>query len=463
MRHLRRSVCLCALLPALLASPAVDAQSPDAEAATALLIIDIQDFYYPGGTLPLSAPEPAGANAARLLAAARAGARPVVHVGHNAKAGRGFRPEVAPRADETVLMKDEINAFVGTDLQAVLQRHGVTRLVLCGMQTHMCVEAATRAAHDLGYEVLVVGDACATRDLTHGGTTVPAAQVHAATLATLDRAYAKIVTMDEALAALAPPAPRTTFTAVTLNIWHDQHDWPARRAVIVDTLRALAPDVVLLQEVLEKEGLPNQARQLADSLGYAYVFASVDPQGGPKRYGNAILTRLPIVATHEVKLPPLDDWRVAAHAHLALPAGGQQRHLDVYVTHLHHTDEGGAIRAEQVAGLLAFVDATRAPADQGAALLIGGDFNAQPDRPELAPLFVRTTDALAAVHPGLTLPGAATFGPATGTPPLRIDYLFCEAAGLTPLGARIVLGAPDRHGTWGSDHCGVWACFEARP
>lgn len=260
-------------------------------------------------------------------------------------------------------------------------------------------------------------------------------------------------------AALAPAqvAPESAFTAVTLNLWHDQQDWPARRAVIVDTLRALAPDVILLQEVLEKEGLPNQAQQLADSLGCAFVFASVDPPGAAKRYGNAILTRLPILASSELKLPPLDDWRVAAHARLALPDG---RALDAYVTHLHHTGEGAAIRAEQVAGLLAFVDSTRSGAAD-AALLVGGDFNAEPDRPELAPVFARFTDALAAVHPDLELPAAATFGPATGTTPRRIDYLFCDGAQLAPTAARIVLGAPSPAGVWGSDHCGVWARFGA--
>lgn len=260
--------------------------------------------------------------------------------------------------------------------------------------------------------------------------------------------------------ALAPAqvvATASGFTAVTLNLWHDQHDWPARRAVIVDTLRALAPDVIFLQEVLEKEGLPNQARQLADSLDCAFVFTSVDPVGGPKRYGNAILTRLPIVAVAEVKLPPLDDYRMAAHARIEM---GDGRALDAYVTHLHHTEEGAAIRAEQVAGLLAFIDSTRT-GGANEALLLGGDFNAEPARPELAPMFARFTDALAAVHPGLAVPAAATFGPATGTTPRRIDYLFCDGAQLAPTAARVVLGAPSPAGVWGSDHCGVWARFGA--
>jgi nicotinamidase-related amidase len=182
------------------ARPARAAEAPTP--LTALLIIDIQDFYFPGGALPLVEPEAASANAAKLLAQARAVGRPVIHVGHNAKAGRGFHADVAPRDNEFVVMKDDINAFLKTDLQSILQGAGFRRLVVCGMQTHMCVEAATRAAHDLGYEVLVVGDACATRDLKHGDTTVPAAQVHAATLATIDGAYGKVVSMDEALAAL---------------------------------------------------------------------------------------------------------------------------------------------------------------------------------------------------------------------------------------------------------------------
>lgn len=186
------------LLVALAPAQVVKAQE---NAATALIIIDIQDFYYPDGLMPLVGPEAAGANAAQLLARARAKNAMVVHVGHNASAGRGFHADVAPREGEAVVMKDDVNAFLGTDLQQRLQAAGIKRVVLCGMQTHMCVEAATRAASDLGYEVLLVGDACATRDLKHGDNVVPAAQVHAATLATLDNTYAKVIDVNAALEA----------------------------------------------------------------------------------------------------------------------------------------------------------------------------------------------------------------------------------------------------------------------
>jgi endonuclease/exonuclease/phosphatase family metal-dependent hydrolase len=247
----------------------------------------------------------------------------------------------------------------------------------------------------------------------------------------------------------AQPVPAGDFTAATLNIWHDQGDWPARRAVILDTLRVLSPDVLFLQEVLEKEGLPNQALQLADSLGWSFVFASVDPPGAAKRYGNAILTRHRLVATHEIMLPPLDDYRVAVHARLE--AGG--RTVDAYATHLHHTAEGAHIRAEQVRGLLAFVDSTRGEGE----LVIGGDFNAEADRPELAPLRQRYVDCYAARHTGTDGATVTTLNPALGHAPCRIDHLFVEPRGLRPVAAGIILDAPSPRGVWASDHFGVWA------
>ena len=245
-------------------------------------------------------------------------------------------------------------------------------------------------------------------------------------------------------------AGAASLTAVTLNLWHDQHDWPARRAVIVDSLRNLAPDVLFLQEVLQKEGLPNQAQQLADSLGCAFVFTSVDAPDAPKRYGNAILTPHPILATHEIELPPLDDYRVAAHARLAF--GGHE--VDAYVTHLHHTTAGGAIRAEQVAALIAFVDSARG--DGG--LLLGGDFNADPSWPEMAPLAARWTDTFAALHPDAA-DTVTTLNPTYGHAPVRIDHLFVDPQRLRPVAAAVILAAPTPAGVWASDHFGLWARF----
>lgn len=199
---------LCAL--SLLAASALSQEAPTPPAAafappaeektTALLIIDIQDFYFPGGAVPLVNPEAASLNAAKLLERFRAEGRPVIHVGHNAAKGMGFRGVVAPREDEKIFFKDEVSAFNGTGLLAYLREMKVQRLVIAGMQTHMCVEAAVRAASDLGFECILVEDACATRDLKYGGRTVSAADVHAATLATLDRTYATVVDTETYLA-----------------------------------------------------------------------------------------------------------------------------------------------------------------------------------------------------------------------------------------------------------------------
>ncbi len=174
---------------------------PAAERVTALLIIDIQDFYFPGGSVPLVNPEAASLNAAKLLERFRMEGRPVIHVGHNAKKGMGFRAAVAPREAEKVFFKDEVNAFNGTDLLPYLKELKVQRLVIAGMQTHMCVEAAVRAASDLGFECILVADACATRNLKYKDREVSAADVHAATLATLDRTYATVVDTETFLAA----------------------------------------------------------------------------------------------------------------------------------------------------------------------------------------------------------------------------------------------------------------------
>ena len=249
--------------------------------------------------------------------------------------------------------------------------------------------------------------------------------------------------------AAADGLPGGDLDVVTLNLWHDQRDWPARRAVILDTLRALRPDVVLLQEVLEKEGLPNQAGALAESLGCAFVFASVDPPGAPKRYGNAILTPHRIVASRELKLEPLDDYRVAAHARLEV----RGRTVDAYVTHLHHTDGGAAVRAAQVRHLLRFVAATRGRG----ALVLGGDFNAAPGAPELAPLLERFTDAFGALHPGAAV---TTLNPVMGHAPRRIDHVLVPSRGpLRPAAARAVLASPGPDGVWASDHFGLWTRF----
>jgi nicotinamidase-related amidase len=174
----------------------------------ALLVIDIQAFYFPEGFVPLVEPEAASRQTAKLMECFRTAGRPVIHIQHLPKAvdepdPTGIEPqyrihaEVLPKPGELVIGKHHANSFRDTELLATLREMGVKKLVIAGMQTQMCVEAAVRAAADYGFDVTVVHDACATRDLSFDGTTVPAAQVHAAALAAMNGSYAKVVSTAE--------------------------------------------------------------------------------------------------------------------------------------------------------------------------------------------------------------------------------------------------------------------------
>jgi nicotinamidase-related amidase len=169
-----------------------------------LLIIDIQNFYFAGGKIPLVGSVEASLRAKALLDAFRAKNLPVIHIRHVPKQdpatkdpAYAIHSNVTPAPGEAVVAKCYANSFRETDLQARLHALGAKTVVICGMQTHMCVEAATRNAYDLGYQVVLVRDACATRDLKYGETVVPAAAVHAAVLAAMNGSYARIVSVDE--------------------------------------------------------------------------------------------------------------------------------------------------------------------------------------------------------------------------------------------------------------------------
>jgi nicotinamidase-related amidase len=164
----------------------------------ALLIIDIQDFYFPGGKSALVNPEKAAANAALLLDKFRNEKLLVVHVRHNSEPGGRISDIVKPLPAEKIISKDAVNCFLGTDLLDFLKTNKIDTLVICGMQTHMCVEAATRAASDFGFKCILIDDACATKDLKFGDRTIKADDVQYSTLSTL-KSYALIESTDEYL------------------------------------------------------------------------------------------------------------------------------------------------------------------------------------------------------------------------------------------------------------------------
>jgi nicotinamidase-related amidase len=170
--------------------------------ATALLLIDIQDFYFSGGRSPLENPEKASLNAQKILKKFREKGMLVVHIRHNAKLGAEIHKHVMPIKKEKVISKDHVNGFKDTDLLIYLRAHNVKQLIICGMMTHMCVEAATRAAHDFGFDCILIRDACATRDLKYGDKIIKAADVHLSTLSSLNGYYAKVMNTEDYLDSL---------------------------------------------------------------------------------------------------------------------------------------------------------------------------------------------------------------------------------------------------------------------
>ncbi|MFC6337638.1 isochorismatase family protein [Pseudomonas sp. CCM 7891] len=176
----------------------------------ALILVDIQNDYFPQGKWPLNAVEAAADKAAQVLKAFRQAGDSVIHIRHEftsddapfftpGSQGAHLHPKVLNQADEPVVLKHFVNAFRETNLRTLLEQRSVTHLVVVGSMSHMCVDGLVRAAADLGYTVTVIHDACATRELEFGGVTVPAAQVHAAFMSSLGFAYASVVSADEFL------------------------------------------------------------------------------------------------------------------------------------------------------------------------------------------------------------------------------------------------------------------------
>ncbi len=176
--------------------------------ASGLILVDIQNEYFPGGRMELAGIEKASANARDVLALFRDRNWPVFHVQHlSDKPGAPlFTPgtpfveindAVRPLPGESVVQKNFPNSFHRTPLLEQLKSRGVDHAVIVGAMSHMCVDATTRAAYDLGLRCTLIHDACATRDLEFQGKKVRAEEVHASFMAALGWWYAKLLSSAE--------------------------------------------------------------------------------------------------------------------------------------------------------------------------------------------------------------------------------------------------------------------------
>ncbi len=176
----------------------------------ALIIIDVQYDYFEGGKAELVGSEVAVRNVKRILDQFRKEILPIIYIQHLSLRPDAtfFLPEtrgveiheaVKPLEGEKIIVKHTPNSFRETELLDYLKSKGVTGLVITGMMTHMCVDATVRAAKDFGFNCVIVGDACATKNLAVNGEEVKAEEVQKSFLAALSYFYAEVTTADRYL------------------------------------------------------------------------------------------------------------------------------------------------------------------------------------------------------------------------------------------------------------------------
>ena len=181
---------------------------------TALILIDIQNDYFVGGKMELDEPDWAADNAKLILDRFRQDGFPIIHIQHIATSttatfflpstiGADIHEKVLPLPTEKKIVKHFPNSFRETELLDYLKSNKIENLVICGMMTHMCIDATTRAAKDVGFNCLLIGDACATRDLEINNETVKAKDVQNSFLGALNSFYATVMTTDSYLIKIA--------------------------------------------------------------------------------------------------------------------------------------------------------------------------------------------------------------------------------------------------------------------
>ncbi len=184
-------------------------------AQTVLLPVDMQQAF-DGPSWPRRWNDAVDCNGQAILEAWRARGLPIIHVKHDSidpastlrpgQPGNAFRPGFEPHGGEPVIAKSVNSAFIGTDLDLRLKRLGIRNVVVFGITTDMCVSTTVRTGANLGYDMILVEDACDCFDLPDGaGGTIPARASHQAHVATLRFEFAKVVTTGDLLKELSRP------------------------------------------------------------------------------------------------------------------------------------------------------------------------------------------------------------------------------------------------------------------
>jgi len=176
---------------------------------TALLVIDVQMAlaHDDANGAERSCPQAAD-NISSLLSAFRERGDTVFHVHHHGTdpedpfhsdaPGVEVQPFAKPLADESVIVKYVSSAFAASTLEADLRAKGIERVVLCGATANHCVESATRAASDLGFNTVYAADAVWAYAITGpDGVEHSAEQVHSTSLSTIEGEFARVLKTEE--------------------------------------------------------------------------------------------------------------------------------------------------------------------------------------------------------------------------------------------------------------------------
>lgn len=176
----------------------------------ALVLIDIQNDYFPNGKMELFESEKASLNAQKILTKFRKDNDLIIHIQHlSTREGATFfipntegakiHKNVNPKQHEKVIVKHYPNSFRDTELLDFLNKNNITHLVIAGMMSHMCVDATVRAGKDYGFTIELIGDACATKDLEISGQKVKAEEVQKSFLSALNYFYSNVITTEDYL------------------------------------------------------------------------------------------------------------------------------------------------------------------------------------------------------------------------------------------------------------------------
>jgi nicotinamidase-related amidase len=177
---------------------------------TALLLLEFQNDYFPNGRISLEKSLEASSKAETVLLATREQKIPIIHVQHISThpdatyllpctKGAEFYAALSPHKNETIIKKHYPNSFKDTGLLNHLIKNQINHLVICGMMTHMAIDATVRAAYDLGFSCTVLSDACAARQLEFHHNVISAQNVHYAFLAALQPTYAIVMSSEDFL------------------------------------------------------------------------------------------------------------------------------------------------------------------------------------------------------------------------------------------------------------------------